>query len=179
MISAGLGTQVIGSTLRPASYCGCFGFKPTVNALNREGCHDYQSQSCTGILAASLEDTWQVAYEIVTRVGGDAGTPGLVGPAQAPAAADHAGWCFSRQSVGARHPRMRRACMQEALQRLNNAGIEIVTRHENRQVAASNENWRCRDRAFAKINSWESRWFLRGCRDRDASQAQPQYAGPA
>ena len=46
-----LGTQVIGSTIRPASYCGAYGFKPTVNALNREGCHDYQSQSCTGIIA--------------------------------------------------------------------------------------------------------------------------------
>src|SRR5215203_3340236 len=36
MISAGLGTQVIGSVIRPASFCGCFGYKPTVNALNRE-----------------------------------------------------------------------------------------------------------------------------------------------
>src|SRR5271169_3576134 len=78
--SAALGTQVIGSTIRPASYCGCFGFKPSVNALNREGCHDYQSQSCTGILGASLEDVWQVAHEIVARVGGDAGTQGLQGP---------------------------------------------------------------------------------------------------
>ena len=65
MVSAALGTQVIGSTIRPASFCGAYGFKPTVNALNREGCHDYQSQSCTGIIAATLEDTWQVAYEIV------------------------------------------------------------------------------------------------------------------
>src|SRR5262249_8402567 len=30
MISAGLGTQVIGSTIRPASFCGVVGFKPTV-----------------------------------------------------------------------------------------------------------------------------------------------------
>ena len=75
IVSAALGTQVISSTVRPASYCGCVGFKPTVNALNRQGSHDYQSQSCTGILGASLEDVWQVAHEIVARVGGDAGTP--------------------------------------------------------------------------------------------------------
>src|SRR4249919_2117720 len=67
IISAGLGTQVLGSTLRPASFCGVYGYKPSVHALNRTGSHDYQSQSCTGILAASLEDTWQVAYEIVLR----------------------------------------------------------------------------------------------------------------
>src|SRR5271156_6177653 len=84
--SAALGTPVIGSTIRPASFCGCVGFKPSVNALNRQGSHDYQSQSCTGILAASLDDAWQVAHEIVARVGGDAGTPGLQGPNAAPAA---------------------------------------------------------------------------------------------
>jgi Asp-tRNA(Asn)/Glu-tRNA(Gln) amidotransferase A subunit family amidase len=76
IVSTALGTQVIGSTIRPASFCGCVGFKPSVNALNREGSHDYQSQSCTGILGASLADVWQVAHEIVSRVGGDAGTPG-------------------------------------------------------------------------------------------------------
>src|SRR4029077_15048482 len=86
IVSAALGTQVISSTVRPASYCGCFVFKRTVNALNRQGSHDYQSQSCTGILGASLEDTWQVAHEIVARVGGDAGTRGLHGPDKAPAA---------------------------------------------------------------------------------------------
>jgi Asp-tRNA(Asn)/Glu-tRNA(Gln) amidotransferase A subunit family amidase len=35
MLSAALGTQVIGSTIRPASYCGCTGFKASVGALNR------------------------------------------------------------------------------------------------------------------------------------------------
>jgi Asp-tRNA(Asn)/Glu-tRNA(Gln) amidotransferase A subunit family amidase len=35
VIPLGLGTQVIGSTLRPASFSGCYGFKPTVGALNR------------------------------------------------------------------------------------------------------------------------------------------------
>src|SRR5580692_4166445 len=87
IVSAALGTQVIGSTIRPASFCGCVGFKPSVNAINREGSHDYQSQSCTGILAASLQDAWQVAYEIAARVGGDAGHVGLGGPDRAPAPA--------------------------------------------------------------------------------------------
>src|SRR3974390_1163751 len=34
-VSAALGTQVIGSVLRPASFCGCIGFKPRAKALNR------------------------------------------------------------------------------------------------------------------------------------------------
>jgi Asp-tRNA(Asn)/Glu-tRNA(Gln) amidotransferase A subunit family amidase len=170
MISAGLGTQVIGSTLRPASYCGCFGFKPTVNALNREGCHDYQSQSCTGILAASLEDTWQVAYEIVSRVGGDAGTPGLIGPAQAPVATRPRRLVFLETIGWAEASADAKACLQEALQRLKTAGIEIVTRHEDREVADIERELEASTPLSTKINSWESRWFLRGCRDRDASK---------
>ena len=67
VIPVGLGTQVIGSTLRPASFCGCYGFKPTVGALNRGGSYDGLSQSATGMIAASLPEAWQVAYEIVKR----------------------------------------------------------------------------------------------------------------
>src|ERR1043166_8182382 len=37
LVSVALGTQVIGSTIRPASYCGCYGFKPTGGAINRGG----------------------------------------------------------------------------------------------------------------------------------------------
>ena len=169
MISAGLGTQVIGSTLRPASYCGCFGFKPTVNALNREGCHDYQSQSCTGILAASLEDTWQVAYEIVTRVGGDAGTPGLAGPAQAPAAARPRRLVFLEQSVGrgirrceslpARGVAATKNCRHRNCDTARKPAVADIERELGAATALS-----------TKINSWESRWFLRGCRDRDAAK---------
>ena len=52
-VSVALGTQVFGSILRPASFCGCFGFKPTVGAINRGGSHDALSQSTHGPLAAS------------------------------------------------------------------------------------------------------------------------------
>jgi Asp-tRNA(Asn)/Glu-tRNA(Gln) amidotransferase A subunit family amidase len=44
-ISVGIGTQVFGSIVRPSSFCGCFGFKPTVGAINRGGSHDALSQS--------------------------------------------------------------------------------------------------------------------------------------
>src|SRR5262249_38476484 len=86
MASTALGTQVIGSTSRPASYCGCVGFKASVGALNRGGSYDGLSQSATGVLATTLEDAWQVAYEIAIRAGGDPGYPGLFGPPSAPPA---------------------------------------------------------------------------------------------
>src|ERR1700728_1269755 len=55
-ISVGIGTQVFGSIVRPSSFCGCFGFKPTVGAINRGGSHDALSQSTHGPIAASLPE---------------------------------------------------------------------------------------------------------------------------
>src|SRR5579863_4042321 len=169
IVSAGLGTQVISSTVRPASYCGTVGFKPTVNAINRQGSHDYQSQSCTGILGASLEDTWQVAYEIVARVGGDAGTPGLQGPDKAPAARkpqslallETPGWDVA--SAGAK------ACLEDSLARLKSAGVEIRTRHADKKVAALEIELLKATELSHRCNGWENRWFLHSMRDRDAA----------
>src|SRR2546425_4972009 len=86
MVAAALGTQVVGSIIRPSSFCGCVGFKPTVGAINRGGSHDYLSQSCTGVLAATLDDAWLVAREVSRRAGGDPGFHGLIGPDMTPRA---------------------------------------------------------------------------------------------
>ncbi len=170
IVAAALGTQVIGSTIRPASFCGCVGFKPSVNALNREGSHDYQSQSCTGILGASLGDVWQVAHEIVARVGGDAGTPGLQGPDALPPAAkprrlavlETAGW--EAASAGAREK------LDECAMRLKSAGIEVRTRHNDDKVAALETDLVHAAELSHRCNGWETRWFFRTMRERDASK---------
>jgi Asp-tRNA(Asn)/Glu-tRNA(Gln) amidotransferase A subunit family amidase len=170
MVSAALGTQVIGSVIRPASFCGCYGFKPSVNALNREGCHDYQSQSCTGIIAASLEDTWQVANEIVTRVGGDAGTPGLVGPERCPSPAKPQRLAFIETAGWAAADAAAQALMQQTLKRLQSAGVAIATRHDDATIAAIEAAIVDAHPLSNKINSFEVRWFLRGARERDVSK---------
>jgi Asp-tRNA(Asn)/Glu-tRNA(Gln) amidotransferase A subunit family amidase len=171
MLSAALGTQVIGSVIRPASYCGTYGYKPSVNALNREGCHDYQSQSCTGILAASLEDTWQVAHEIVSRVGGDAGTPGLLGPDRCPAPEKPkrlvllrtAGWKDVDHGMGEVFGLL-------VNQPLTKEGIEIETRETNADIELVETAIANAHALSNRINSFETRWFLRGARDRDAAK---------
>src|SRR6516162_5548003 len=130
-ISVGLGTQVIGSILRPASFCGCFGFKPTVGAINRGGSYDGLSQSVHGPLTASLPEAWQVAYEIAQRAGGDPGFPGLYGPATPPATAkprklalfETDGWAVA--TAGAK------AALAGAVDKLKAAGITIATRHDD------------------------------------------------
>jgi Asp-tRNA(Asn)/Glu-tRNA(Gln) amidotransferase A subunit family amidase len=168
IVSAALGTQVIGSVIRPASFCGCIGFKPSVNAINREGSHDYQSQSCTGILAASLQDAWQFAREIVARVGGDAGTPGLQGPDTMPAAAkpkrlavlETAGWPAA--------PAEAKQALNDCAARLKFAGVEIRTRHNDEQVAALETDLADAAELSHRCNGWETRWFFHAMRERDA-----------
>jgi Asp-tRNA(Asn)/Glu-tRNA(Gln) amidotransferase A subunit family amidase len=175
IVSTALGTQVIGSTVRPASFCGCVGFKPSVNALNREGSHDYQSQSCTGIIGASLADVWQVAHEIVARVGGDAGTTGLQGPdtlppAQKPhrlAVLETAGW--EAASIGAKQQ------LRETVMRLKSAGIEIRTRHNDDKVAALETDLVNAQELSHRCNGWETRWFYRTMRDRDAGKLSANF----
>jgi Asp-tRNA(Asn)/Glu-tRNA(Gln) amidotransferase A subunit family amidase len=169
MISGGLGTQVIGSTIRPASFCGCVGFKPTVGALNREGSHDYQSQSCTGILAATLPDAWQVAHEIAQRVGGDAGTPGLMGPERAPAPVKPRRLAFLETSGWAVASEAAKTSMQDALRRLSEAGVEIRTSADDADVSAIETELADAFTLSNRINSFETRWFIDGCAERDAS----------
>lgn len=52
-----LGTQTAGSVLRPASYCGIYGFKPTLGLISRRGVlMQSHTLDTVGLLARSLED---------------------------------------------------------------------------------------------------------------------------
>jgi Asp-tRNA(Asn)/Glu-tRNA(Gln) amidotransferase A subunit family amidase len=70
MMPVGLGTQTGGSTLRPASYCGAVGFKPTIGALHTGGIHPLSS-TCDhlGVIGGSLGDVWRIASQISLGVG--------------------------------------------------------------------------------------------------------------
>ena len=170
LVSVALGTQVIGSIVRPASYCGCVGFKPSGGAINRGGSHDYLSQSSMGVLAATLEDAWQVASEIVARAGGDPGSPGLGGPLRAPTAAkprrlvmlETAGWQAATAEA--------KQGLRDVVARLADTGVEIVTRLSDPQAAAVEEAIVDARPLSTRINAWESRWPLNTYRDRDASK---------
>src|SRR5262252_7895591 len=65
MIPAAIGTQVGGSIIRPAAFCGNVALKPTQGAINR-GERQATSMSTHGVHAGSIEDMWQVAIEIAT-----------------------------------------------------------------------------------------------------------------
>ena len=161
IVPAGLGTQVVASTLRPASFCGCVGFKPSVGALNRSGSFDHLSQSCTGILAATPGDAWVVASAISERVGGDPGFPGLLGP-ELPSAGrqparlariEPGGW--GKTTPGAR------AALAEKRSQLEGLGIVIADRNSDPDIEAFEQAIADALTLTFDIYDWEFRWPLR------------------
>lgn len=57
MIPLAIGTQTGGSVLRPASFCGVFGYKPTFGHFSFEGVHHgAESFDTLGCMARSLDD---------------------------------------------------------------------------------------------------------------------------
>jgi Asp-tRNA(Asn)/Glu-tRNA(Gln) amidotransferase A subunit family amidase len=170
MLPVGLGTQVIGSILRPASFCGCYGFKPSVGAINRGGSHDGLSQSAHGPIAASLEDAWITAYEIAARVGGDPGFPALEGPAEPPAARrpgrlavlQTPGWVVAGEAAKREFAAL--------LERLHGAGIRTVDAAGHAGLAALERLLERANPVSRQINGWESIWPLQGYALQDASR---------
>ena len=160
MVSAALGTQVIGSILRPSSYCGVFGFKPSVGGINRGGSFDVFSQSCTGTIAATVDETWVVAREMSARCGGDPGYPGVSGPMVRPAARrpgriavlETAGWEVAGDAA--------KAAFASVRERLEAAGIGCADRRSDETVAEVEDAIADAVPLARSVNAWETRWPL-------------------
>ncbi|KAL6895047.1 amidase signature domain-containing protein [Trichoderma evansii] len=62
-----LGTDTWGSITRPAHWCGCFGFRPSIGAISAEGIEPYvESWDVPGVLARDLKQCREFAAEWLT-----------------------------------------------------------------------------------------------------------------
>lgn len=161
MLGGALGTQVVGSIVRPSSYCGVVGYKPSFGALNRGGANDQLSQSCLGTIATSLSGAWAMATAIASRVGGDPGRMALGGSKRLPASRapqrmallKTAGW--SQLEPGAR------IALDQEIRAIRQSGVELVSDEDDGELAeleaALVDAWQLTER----ILSWEFAWPLR------------------
>src|SRR5689334_659534 len=57
MVPLAFGTQTAGSVIRPASYCGCVGYKPTFGLIDRTGVRPFaDSLDTVGVFSRTVED---------------------------------------------------------------------------------------------------------------------------
>jgi len=165
-VPAAIGTQVGGSIIRPASYCGNVALKPSQGGINR-GERQATSQSTHGPHANSLEDMWQVAIEIARRVGGDRGHAGLMGPDTCPAAQkpqrlivmETAGWPGLDAAT--------RAAFETLLGRIRAAGIAVLRRGDHPLVAHFEQGIAEAGPVSNAITGWENQWLLRNIVEQD------------
>ena len=173
MLCGALGTQVVGSILRPAGYCAAYGYKPTPGGINRGGSLDFLSQSVTGTIAATLQDAWTMARAIVERVGGDPGTPGITGPLTPPEARQPARLAVLRTAGWPRLEPAARAALEAALDTLRRHGVTIITPDECPALQAVEAATADALAQTFDINAWEWRWPLGSYIARDAEQVSP------
>jgi Asp-tRNA(Asn)/Glu-tRNA(Gln) amidotransferase A subunit family amidase len=173
MLCGGLGTQVVGSILRPSGFCGAYGFKPSVGGINRGGSLDYLSQSVTGTIAASLEDAWAMARAIVDRVGGDPGYVGLVGPSTVPAPQRPAQLALLRTAGWSLLATSARSSLEASLSKLRAAGVTVLASDDCPELAAVEAATKDAQEITYGINAWEWRWPLGSFVARDASVLSP------
>ncbi len=83
MVPIALGTQTNGSVIRPASFCGVYGLKPTYGLFPRAGVLEEAGTLDTlGIFARSLSDVAAVADVLATDAGSPVGGRTLLKAAQ-------------------------------------------------------------------------------------------------
>jgi Asp-tRNA(Asn)/Glu-tRNA(Gln) amidotransferase A subunit family amidase len=164
MMPAAIGTQVGGSIIRPAAYCGNFALKPTQGGINR-GERLATSQSTHGPHAGCLEDMWQTATEMAKRCGGDRGSLGLMWPDRLPAAIKPDQLIVLETEGWAEVDPATKAGFAKVLGQLEAAGVVVIHRADHPFVEAL-EKAIANGRAICNgVTSWENRWYQRGMLD--------------
>ncbi|WP_249680452.1 amidase [Roseococcus pinisoli] len=160
MVPAAIGSQVGGSIIRPAGYCGNFALKPTQGGINR-GERQSTSMSTHGPHAGTIEDMWQVAIEIATRAGGDPGRLGLFGPMTTPEARKPVTLAVMEAEGWALLDDTSRNAFETLLERLRAQGVTVLRKGDNPQVDALEEALDGIQVLTNTITAWENHWAHR------------------
>ena len=158
MVPVALGSQAGGSTIRPASYCGVVGYKPTVGTFSMAGVHTVgPTLDHVGVLGSRLDEVWSIARQIDR----EADTPGVrrlpgsghaLPPATVPSRLIHlhtAGWGeLDGESI---------AAFEALVERLRASGAAVSDRDDPR-VAELESTLDAGVGSRLDIMAWEMRW---------------------
>jgi Asp-tRNA(Asn)/Glu-tRNA(Gln) amidotransferase A subunit family amidase len=158
MVPAALGTQTQGSVLRPAAYCGVVGFKPTHGVLHTGGIHLLSATSDhLGVIAATVEDAWQVAAQISNGIPAPGG---LLAGADAPPPLPRKpkklirlftrGWSETDADT--------RAQFERFVDSIKSLGVDVTSRHEDSEVADLEDEFEREIDGHVDLIAYEMRW---------------------
>jgi len=164
MLPAAIGTQVGGSIIRPAGFCGNVALKPTQGGINR-GERQATSMSTHGVHAGCLEDMWQVAIEIARRAGGDRGCAGLFGPPTPPAAVQPTRLIVLETEGWTVLDDLSKAGFAQLLESLQGAGVTLLRRSAHPWIEALEKAIGNAGAICNAITGWENRWAMRNLVD--------------
>ncbi len=169
MLPAAIGSQVVGSVVRPASFNANWALKVSQGALNR-GERQGMSQSTLGVHAGSPEDMWAVAVAIARRAGGDPGAPGLYFTAEAPppalrprrlAVLETEGWAVA-------HPGAL-AAFDQAVAALTAEGVTVLRRADHPLLELLEQRVAEAMALSRDVVSYETAWSLNNLMRKDPS----------
>ena len=159
MLPVALGTQSGGSTIRPASYCGLVGFKPTIGTFSMAGIHPI-SPTVDHLGDPRVQPARSVERRAPDRQPRrNAGGPraARLRPRAAPAAAPSrlihlhtAGWTeLDAETI---------AAFGALIERMRAAGIEVSSREDDQRIAELESTLDSGVDSRLDIMSWEMRW---------------------
>lgn len=160
MMPAAIGSQVGGSIIRPAAFCGNFALKPTQGGINR-GERMATSMSTHGMHAGSIEDMWQASIEIASRAGGDRGCRALSGPRDVPAMQKPARIAVIETEGWAILDDASRQAFEALIDSMKATGVDIIRRQDNQHLELLERGVSEAGRICLAITAWENRWYQR------------------
>jgi len=159
MVPVAFGTQTQGSTIRPASYNGAVGFKPTLGALPLGGVHPLShTLDHLGVIGATLDDVWCTASQTSLALG-NAGQRFLTGAgALAPEPVKPRRMIHLHTKGWSEIDTHTREAFGSFLAALGEQGVKIINRSNDRRVAQLETKLDAWVDSGLDILAYEMRW---------------------
>lgn len=178
MAPVGLGTQVRGSVLRPACYCGAYGMKGSFGTITNQGILPFsRGINHLGTIASTLEDMWLTLHYISRNAGGEPGHATLPGKTEMPAAQKPARLVKLDTVAWPRVTPETQLAFDGLLAHLRAQGVEIVTRKDSSHVERFERLIADIMQVSDGIRDWEARYPMFPYYDRDKSKLTPASIG--
>jgi len=174
ILPAATGTQVRGSVLRPAAYCGVYAVKPSLGTINLEGVSPIsRSINHLGILAGSLADAWIITRHLSVTAGGEPGQLPIDGPADLPGAQKPVTVIRLETPGWGQAPDSSKTELIDWTERLVNTSIIVLDKSNSEPVAAFEDAISTIVQLSNTLRGWENRYPSYHHLDYNADKLRP------